>query len=85
LAEHASYLRMILGALIQGVPISDVRATLTDVARQACDEELKLYLAPVRRLLAAQMQNVDDSEMPLPLDRPPFSALIAYCHRRMRT
>jgi hypothetical protein len=68
---HESYLRTILRVLTQGIAISDVRATLADVARQSSDEQLKSYLAPVRRLLASPtFPSMEQSvKMPLPLER----------------
>jgi hypothetical protein len=82
-AEHKSYLSVVLDVLTKGVPLHRLRASLSQVARLSSDNQLKLYIAPVRRLLASiALESMDKSEkMALPLDRPPYSALIAYCRR----
>jgi hypothetical protein len=82
-AEHKSYLSVVVDMLTKGVPLDRLRASLTQVARLSSDEQLKLYIAPVRRLLASiALESMDKSEnLALPLDRPPYSALIAYCRR----
>ena len=82
-AEHTSYLSMVLDVLTKGVPLDRLRACLNQVARQSSDEQLKIYITPVRRVLAsAAVESMAASEnMLLPLDRQPYSALIAYCRR----
>jgi hypothetical protein len=81
--EHENYIRIILEALTYGATLAHVRAALAHVARQSSDRQLKTYLAPVRRVLAsAAIQSMDESvQLKLPLDRPPYNALVAYCRR----
>jgi hypothetical protein len=83
-SEHQKYLRLILDALSTGGTLGHVRAALNAVARQTSDERLKIYLAPVRQVLASTaLQTMDDSvKMAFPLDRAPYSALMAYCRRQ---
>ena len=82
-AEHKSYLSVVLDVLTRGVSLDRLRASLNQVARLSSDEQLKIYIAPVRRILAsAALESMDKSEkIALPLDRQPYSALIAYCRR----
>ena len=82
-AEHKSYLSVVLDMLTKGVPLDRLRASLSQVARLSSDDQLKLYIAPVRRLVASiALESMDKSEnLALQLDRPPYSALIAYCRR----
>ena len=82
-AEHKSYLSVVLDVLTRGVSLDRLRASLNQVARLSSDEELKIYIAPVRRILAsAAVESMDKSgKITLPLDRQPYSALIAYCRR----
>jgi hypothetical protein len=80
-AERHSYFLLILDAMTNGGTLASLRATFNRVARQSSDEQFRIYLAPVRHVLAsAMLQNMDDSrKITFPLDVAPYSTLIAYC------
>jgi hypothetical protein len=71
--------------LTSSTTLASKREVLNLVARQSSDAQLKIYVAAVRAVLAsAAVQYMKDSvTIELPLDRVPYSALIAYCRRRI--
>jgi hypothetical protein len=85
--EQESHLRLIIDALTQPRSLAHVRATLTQVACTSSDKELSIYLAPVREVFASVALTTMNraATMELPIERQPYSALIAYCRRRLGT
>ena len=76
---------LILNVLTGSHTLAFVREALDRVARQSSDRQLKIYLAPVRNVLAsAALQNRNEREgIRLPDDQAPYSALMAYCRRKV--
>jgi hypothetical protein len=83
--EQEDSFRKILNALTEARTLAEMRAALADVTRLSSDQQLKIYLAPVRHVLASvALHTMDGSrKIRMPIERPPFSALIAYCRRRL--
>jgi hypothetical protein len=83
--EEHEHLLLVLEALTNGETLGCIRSTLNRVANLSSDEQLRIYLAPVRGVLASTvLENMPEgSRVDLPLERAPYSTLLAYCRRRM--
>ena len=62
--------------------IENILVKLDAVYRRTTDSDLRTFLFEVRAVLNSKLL---ERSMPvtLPLDRPPYQALAAYCQRRM--
>jgi hypothetical protein len=60
--------------------VERILARLDEVHRTTTDSDLRIYLAEVRSVLGSKV--LENMRVTLPLDRPPYKPLAAYCQRR---
>ena len=60
--------------------VERILAKLDEVHRTTTDNDLRIYLAEVRNVLGSKV--LANMRVTLPLDRPPYQPLAAYCQRQ---
>jgi hypothetical protein len=59
--------------------VESILAKLNEVHRSTTDNDLRIFLAEVRNVLSSKL--LEKMRVTLPLDRPPYQSLTAYCQR----
>jgi hypothetical protein len=61
--------------------VERILATLDEVHRSTTDNDLRILLTEVRGVLSSKL--LENMRVTLPLDRPPYKSLAAYCRRQV--
>jgi hypothetical protein len=65
---------------VRNAKVESILAKLDEVHRNTTDSDLRVYLADVRSVLSSKI--LAKMRVTLPLDRPPYKPLAAYCQRQ---
>lgn len=76
------YLEVIQTLKRRDATVKSILAELEEVLRTTTDRDLKIHLSEVRGILTSPVLK-GTTRLTLPLDRPPYKALAAYCQSRI--